>query len=253
MNFDGELITHTVSLTQVHMSQAIDTYLRARDEASSKSKPYGWIQSTYNSISSIMHSYSAMESVISGTGHQVFFEDHSDLYVSGEKRNFALTKVINNWKYASCLDKLNIIIEQISQNTLPSKLTAELSEFNNLRNWLFHGFVYKSTLLLEKHNEEEGTFTLVDREDSVDWERRFPNTKFSALDNLSHGDAKKALLISLSVINFIYRFRKEPFSLLSYYYGPYFHLIGEKDRDAATILEEYFQEAYNKSLNKDAP
>lgn len=253
MKLDGELVTHTVSMSLVHLSQAIDMYLQARDEASSRNKPYRWIQSRYNSISSIIHSYSAMESIVSETGHQVFFEEDSYLYVSVEKRSFALRKVLSNWKYASCLDKLNIIIEQASNALLPPKLSAELNEFNNLRNWLVHGFVYKSTLLLEKENGEEDTFTLVDREDSVDWSSKFPNTKFSALDELNENDAKKALVISLSVIKFIYQYRKEPFLLLSYYYGPHYHLVTDEDKNAETTLEEYLKEASNKSLNKDAP
>ncbi|MDP8206237.1 MAG: hypothetical protein P9L92_06205 [Candidatus Electryonea clarkiae] len=247
MIFDEELVTHIVSMTSVHISQAIDMYLQARDEALLKNPPYIWIQSRHKSISSIIHSFSALESVVSETGHQLFFEEDSYLYVPREKRNFALRKVVSNWKYTSCLDKFHLIVEQISTKAAPLKLAAELMELNNLRNWLLHGFVYKATLLLEKKNEEKGTFTLVDREDSVKWSNKFPNTKFSALDELDECDAKKALIISLSAIKLMYEYRQEPLVIISYYYGPHYHLVEDNDKNAETILEEYFAKASNKS------
>lgn len=249
MKLEDELVTHTISLTNTHFSQALDLYAAAKDFADSPSFPYDWIRSKYASISSIIHSYSALESVVSETGHCLFFAKESYLFTPPDRINYTLRKTISNWSNTTCLDKLSIIAEQLSGESIAQKLINELRELNNLRNWIAHGFVFQSTLLLQEKGTsgEDYVYDLVDREDSVDWAKKFPNTKFSPLDEINLNDARIALVISLSAVLFIYQFRQEPFALTSYYYGPFYSIIEDATIGGEKALASYIQGAKQKS------
>src|SRR6185369_1117480 len=229
MKIEDGLITVTISLTNVHFTQAIDNYLEAVDYAKTSSRAYNWIRSKYNSISSIIHSYSALESVVSETGHSLFFATKSHLYVPAQQRNYTLRKTISNWQNTTCIDKLSIIMEQLSGTAMDDRVLTRLRELNNLRNWLVHGFVFESILLLQENadfSENNQTYTLEDREDTVDWRKKFPNTKFNPLDEIDATDARKALEIALSVVLGIFKFKKrEMFVLSNYHYGAFYLIL----------------------------
>ena len=220
------------------MSQAIDLFFLAKECKDNPKKPSNWIKVHHNSASSIIHSFSALESFINEVGYQMLVEKKSHLFIDQTKINYALKKIISNWKNTSCIDKLNILIEQLLQISIPSKLTAELAELNNLRNWLVHGFVFRRTVLLELKDEEENaaTYDVIDMEDDVDWHNKFPNTKFNSIDNLDGTDAKKALLIVLSAIILLNKARKEPFIFASYFYGPNHYIINNDTSENADAV-----------------
>ena len=248
IEFPGELLTHPVSMTILHTAQSIDLYLLARSRKDNPSRPYHWIQSGYASVSSIIHSYSALESVVNMAGHQMFFEEESPLFVPPQRRSYTLKRVVASWKNTTCIDKLNIVAEQVPDVTVPDNLSAELRELNNLRNWIVHGFVYRSTVLLEAKPEEPGVYTVIDREDSVDWRVRFPNTKFHALDQLDATDARKGLIIALKVILLVHAILNTPLTMTSYFYGPYYTIVTDLSLGADEVLDSYIEEASNRSV-----
>jgi hypothetical protein len=84
------------------------------------------------------------------------------------------------------------------QPALPQELLCDLRELNKLRNWIAHGFVYKTTVLVEKNSQ--GTYDEVDVENEVDWAKSFPRTAFNTLDSLDNEDARKGLLIALRTL-----------------------------------------------------
>jgi hypothetical protein len=97
----------------------------------------------------------------------------------------------------SCVDKIKFVLS-VDNRSLNGRLEAEIRELNTLRNWITHGKVYKRVILGDE--QLEGHLTEVDRDDSVDWSKSFPNTKFSALDELDESDARTALKIALEAV-----------------------------------------------------
>ena len=137
-------------------------------------------------LSSIIHANSGLESVVNFLGFELFSNEDSSRFIQIEQRDFLLTKFVKTWDRAPCLDKISFVLSHSSKTMLPAKLQNQLRELNNLRNWLVHGFCYKTTLLLEP--KENGTFNVVDTEDTLDWVKKFPNTKFKPLDQLGIED-----------------------------------------------------------------
>jgi hypothetical protein len=97
---------------------------------------------------------------------------------------------------------------------MPAKLENQLRELNTLRNWIVHGFSYKTTYLIEP--ETEGVYNVVDMEDSVDWQKKFPNTKFKPLDRLGVEDARLALTIVLEILRIMSDSMHQPISICTY-------------------------------------
>ena len=130
-------------------------------------------------VSCILHSYCGLEAALNVTGYQLFLNAKSPRYIPPAKRDLALKRLIKSWEInLAATDKLHYILS-VSGKTLQPKLGNELRELNILRNWIAHGFVFTSVILLEK--QPDGSLLGVDREDSIDWERKFPNTKFQPL------------------------------------------------------------------------
>ena len=97
-------------------------------------------------------------------------------------------------------EKLAYIVSTANA-TVHARIASELRELNNYRNWIAHEFPYSTTVLLSP--EPEGTFLEVDREDSVNWESKFPNTKFQPIDRMDSTDATTAVRIVLECIKLI--------------------------------------------------
>ncbi len=199
-------------------------------------------------MSSIIHSYCALESAINEIGYAAFFEEDSALYVNIQNRVYTLRKTIANWKTVSCIDKLLIIVESLSGTTIPNNQIDELRELNNLRNWLVHGFVFKSTVLLEQNPSESGTYTQVDREDSINWSQQFRLTKFNSIDELDVEDARKALIIVLRILQKIMGIENKPIILTNYIYGPCTSVFWPNDTlSGANMIDQHLAKALDKA------
>ena len=71
---------------------------------------------------------------------------------------------------------------------------------------------------------EDDIFVQIDREDTVDWRKKFPNTKFNPLDQLDHCDALtanrvmltllKTLAVELTMLIWISAFELDPGGIL---------------------------------------
>lgn len=223
---DDCLHTFTISLYADHLGLAAEALYRIKD-SDRRSK---------NAISSIMHSYCGLESAVNYIGYQLFFDSESEKYIKEEDRDLPLRRMINNWNSnLSCLEKIEYVLS-IYKIILSPKLKNELLELNNLRNWLTHGFSYKQTLLLEPKNDEKNTFNLIDKEDSIDWIKKFPNTKFNPLDSLERDDAKKAFRIIMETLVIISTATGQPFYMATYYKNPNISLISN-DTDIDKIID----------------
>ena len=220
------LHTVTNSLTGTHLGLALEAFYHLK-EPKTKSK---------GAISVILHSYCGLESALNAIGYEMFNNSNSQQYIPKKDRDFLLNRFIESWKRnVQCLDKLEFITLH-NNHTFPDKLKNKLTELNNLRNWLAHGFSYSTTFLLEE-TDKENNYKVIDYEDNVNWKKNFPRCKFNPITRLNIDDAEKALriiletLIELSKINMHYIF-----SLSYHYNGPQYRIIA---RD--TDIEDLFK------------
>lgn len=196
-----EVITVSIKLFEQHLAQAIDELRRALD-GKPRENHDDFIVEWRLSTSSILHAVSALESLVNYFGFELYQNKKSENYVSENDRSFALKKVVRSWNNSPLLDKLNLILEQSYSQPLDHKLENEFQELNTLRNWLIHGTPYSLTYLHELIWESEDNVRGIihDVEDTIDWKRKFPNTKFNPPGNVQKEDAKKAFEIVLKIV-----------------------------------------------------
>lgn len=195
---------HTVvnSLAYSHISHAIDSMRRSYDLA--KSAKTGWDKMSAHqfAMSSIMHGFCFLESLVNDLGYKILFYKESDQYIPEEDRDFLLKKLTSSWNMTRCLDKLTFLLERLNLDEMSDIQRQRISEINNLRNILMHGSSYNTTLLLEPTGEN--SWKVHDQEDSVDWENKFPANKFNSPINLDYSDSRKCLEAILDVCKQFY-------------------------------------------------
>ena len=125
--------------------------------------------------------------------------------------------MLKSWNASiQCVEKIDFLLSMHSF-AIEGKLRQQLLELNNLRNWIAHGFPYKTVWLIEPDKQDKTTGTVLDYEDSVDWAKKFPATKFSSLNELNKKDAEIATRIVLEVLIKLATVHKQPFSILTTY------------------------------------
>ena len=221
------LHTITVSLFDAHLGLALEALYRIREnDIDRRSK---------NAISIIIHSYCGLESAVNFIGYQLFFDPESTTFIKEQNRDLPLKRMVNNWhSNLSCLDEIEYILS-VQKVNFPAKLKNEIAELNNMRNWLAHGFSYKTTFLLEPKIDEENTYNVIDSEDNIDWQKKFPNTKFSPITDLNGNDGEKALRIVLETLVIISAATNQPFHVVTYYKKPNYSMI-YKDTNIDKII-----------------
>ena len=210
MNINDELHTLRASLTTLHLGHAIDEYKRAKKLAAVAYDGFEKSAKDRYAVSSIVHGFCGLESMVNELFEEMFFDTTSAFYVSPENRNPLLRSFLNNWKSKNTQEKLSVLLYQ-ADIQISSQTETKFRELNILRNWLVHGFGYEITILIEQisETEYEKEFRVWDREDSVNWKEKFPNTKFNSLDKLNYQDAKTALEIIFDILKALTnRFKK---------------------------------------------
>jgi hypothetical protein len=213
--FNSELLFQTMSLDSEHLSHAIEL-MRISIAPSKMTKPVmEHVFAHRFAISSIVHAFSGLESAINLFGFELFFNPDSQRFVPHKQRDFLLNRMIKSWDTAPSIDKLSFVLAHSGKLVLQPKLENQLRELNNLRNWIVHGFSYKKTYLVEPSSENPGAYNVVDIEDSVDWAKKFPNTKFKSLDRLDAYDAQLALRIIFSSLKLLSDCMDQPLGILT--------------------------------------
>lgn len=208
-----ELHIHTMSLDRTHLSHAIDLMRMAKNYFGRSPSPSERELAKRFILSSIIHAFSGLESVVNLLGFELFSNPDSQKFIPLEQRDFLLKRLAKSWDVVPSIDKISFILSHSSKTSLPAPLENKLRELNILRNWLVHGFSYKKTFLLEPKNS--GTYNVVDTEDSVDWAKKFPNTKFKPLNDLDVDDAILALTIVFETLKLLSDSVVRPLSLLT--------------------------------------
>jgi hypothetical protein len=199
---EGNLHTVVQSLTCSHIGQAIDTMRRSYDLAVSAKTGWDKMSAHQFAMSSIMHGFCFIESLVNDLGYNLLFNKDSDVYIPEKDRDFLLTKLASNWNMTRCLEKITFLLEKFNLNALSELQKQKIAEVNNLRNILMHGISYNVTMLLEPTGEN--SWDVHDQEDSVDWSKKFSANKFNSPVNLDYTDAKKCIVTILDVCKQFY-------------------------------------------------
>lgn len=199
---DNKAYTLSDTIIDLHLGHAVEQMHKANLLAKKAKTGFETNLVTRSSLSSILHSFCALESAINMAGQQIFNNPISNIYFPESKRNFTLNKFIKSWDNKSVLDKMMVILECAEREPLPKKLETQLREFNLIRNWIAHGFAYVTTLTVEE-TENPNILNITKTEGDIDWKSKFSNTKFNELKKLRAEDSQTALKITIEVLRII--------------------------------------------------
>ena len=243
MIINDELHTHTLSLDSMHLGHAID--LMRRSKLIAESAHTGWDKSLVHrcAVSGILHGFCALENVVNLSGYEMFFHPESARYVPPDKRDFLLKRFVKTWRRAAILDKLEFILHYGDQMEIPDNLGNRLRELNTMRNCIAHGFIYTRTFLLESTgNSDDGEFYVYDAEDSADWRRKFPSTRFKSLDSIDYEDTRIALTIVLEALKLLSESMQQPVAIFTCEYPPEYRVLWGESFDIEEALKYEFEE-----------
>lgn len=240
-----ELYTIINSLAQSHLGQAIDSMRRSYDLELSKDG-FSKMAAHQNAISSIMHGFCFLESLLNSLGYELLFNKESSEYILEENRDYPLKKLSYNWNTLRALDKLDFLMQHLYNKNVNEKYKNKLIEINNLRNMLMHGVSYTTTLLLEPNGEN--SWLIHDQEDSINWNKKFNQNKFNSLVNIDYTDSKKVLTVILEICKPFYMESMGLSVTTIYPNGNYQAFIGE-NIDFTDLLE-LPQKVSNKTLKE---
>jgi len=191
MNEKGSLVEFKNDLVDIHLAQGIYSLKQLLDA----DHP---IQKNQFSISSIIHFYCSIESMINLLGDELLNDRDSNIFIESNN-NIALKKLRNSWNgNLSIGDKITFLTENLFFDGLNSSLINEIIELSKLRNLLVHGKVYKSIYLEEHH--DDSSFSVLDSEYELDAKKLFPKTKFNVPIGLSKNDSLLALSICIKTL-----------------------------------------------------
>jgi len=199
----GHKIEDLHSITQSPADDHLGHAAQLLRQCAQREQPGGGLPSMADrrvATSCVLHAFFGLESLLNRVGYETFIDDGSPRHVPEDRRGFWLRRFLRNWNTSGVADKLQAVLDVRERKAAPANVLARLQEFNNLRNWLVHGFTYKTTFLLEPSEGRPDSYTVIDREDSVDWRSKFPNTGFNAPGELQYSDAATALSIVFEAV-----------------------------------------------------
>lgn len=212
------LYTFPVTLVSTHLSHALQMYRRCRGLSADEKTRRRRGQRQACAISSIIHAYAGFESFVNLIGHQAFSNADSQIYVPPTQRNLLVTRFVRAWDNNSTVEKFHFLASDIRHSPVPARLSTRLRELNLLRNWLSHGVVFTTTLLLEETRPTQTSwcYKVHDVEHSVEWAAKFPNTQFSLANDMQTKDAAIAFRVSCEAVKFLGELTLEHASIVCY-------------------------------------
>ena len=236
---EDELLEMNLSPAGDHLSLAAELHLRACDALVANEYPWSWAMSRRWALSSVLHAYCGLDSAINLIGHEILFDSDSPRHIPDSGRDLLLRRFVRGWSTSlPCFDKI-VYVLSVEGRQLDARLENEIRELNNFRNMIAHGTVYKSTVLAIRHSES--SFTGVDREDSIDWAAKLPNTKFNAIDLIDTSDSREANRIVLEVVKQITANSGSRCYVAPYWRGTPGYRVINSDFDIAAFLDSWKQ------------
>lgn len=191
MEEKGGLVEFKNDLVDIHLAQGINCLKQLLNVEHP-------VQRNQYAISSIIHFYCSIESMINLIGDNLLNDSGSDIYIESNN-DITLKRFKHAWNgRLSIGDKITFLNEKLPLNELSPRLNQEIRELANLRNLLVHGKVYKSIYLEEHH--DDSSFSILDAEYEIDTKKLFPNTKFRVPIELGIEDSKIALNICIRAL-----------------------------------------------------
>lgn len=227
--------TISVILFEQHFAQAIDE-LREVLSLPEVETHNDYLMEWRLSSSCVVHCLSSIDSLVNGIGFDYFFNKDTEQFIPLENRSFSLMRTLRSWDNLSLLERLMVIIEVAGLKPLPPKLENEIREMNDLRNWIIHGKPFTLTTLREFYHDEENFFRMEvhDWEESINWNKKYPNTKFNSPSQLDRQDAKNSFRIAVMTNLFILKQIKWFHTVINTFYGE----ISEYRIDEKTTIED---------------
>lgn len=228
-NSMDELLHTTMTIGPDHLGHAIELLYMSKREPEKRVVPR-------LSTSSIIHSFAGMEASINSLAYNMFSNTQSTLYMPTGERDYLIEKQIRSWDTTGIIDKILFILSRF-KSELPPNLQARIREINTLRNWILHGLCYGRTYLINQEERSEGVYEVVDFEDHINWQGKFPHMKFSNLLEMKPSDAENCLRTILEALLITTIETKYPLSLHWYLPSPRYVVI-HGDMDIEELLQQ---------------
>lgn len=199
-----------------HLGQAIDQfYLSISTDSNTDSSIY----SHRCAVSSIIHGYSALESVLNFIAYRTFSLESSCEFIPKEQRTVTANLCNRSWNDLGVIEKCNKIIETYGGIALQENLTAQLKELNILRNWIVHGNCCHSTILTTPSPEDNIVYTIIDEEPGKklsELRKKFPLCHFNDPLAICYTDTRTALTVIIQALYCLAKSTKLKWSYTTY-------------------------------------
>jgi hypothetical protein len=194
------------------IGSAVDLYHLSR--AAETTMPLPGNRSQRLATAAVIQAVVALEATVNALGHDFLFDESQPQYIQPNASDVPMHLLRQAWpRSLTLVEKLRFVLSRFSE-PLEAAVASRLSELLTYRNWLAHGYIYRTQLLLEYLDDKEIVMHEHDRDDSVKWAVRFPNLKFSSLDAVAPKDAEASLRVMLEVLASIARSCGRAFEIL---------------------------------------
>jgi hypothetical protein len=147
-----------------------------------------------HTLSVVMHSFAPLEGHVNRVAYAMLRESGSRHYVIPEKRTYEFRELVAKWDGPLAIDKKVEFLFGHVGSPLGMDVLSRVRELALLRNWIAHGKVYSTELLIERSGDEFGGGAIHARVDGQTWHPKFPNYKFPMPDQLSYRDRRSLWL-----------------------------------------------------------
>lgn len=211
MTRETDVLQLTNTLSSDHLQHALDLLATSkRHHDPSKWRPSDdeeqlWPDKTSHlyALSSMMHAFAALEGHVNRIAYAILREHQFPYFVAPENRTFEFKELISKWDGNLSLEKkMQFLLDQ-QHATYPGYLIPNLRELSNLRNWIVHGNVYRTALLVERSADKPNSGTVWLRANDEEWAPRFPSYKFPMPDRLSYPDARKFFIGIVETMSYL--------------------------------------------------
>lgn len=196
------LLIYAATLSHLHLGEAVDCCLRAREVALNK---MGGLRpkETRHCLSSVMHGYSALEAVANRMHFEIFRNVDGHLYVAVDAKDIPMRAFVDRerWRDTALEAKLQFLLGRVGED---QRLTAgdesKVREFRKYRHLVAHGLVTKDTVLFGASEYDGFIDRVVDEESDYDERFKFPVLNLPRPDKLRFNGARRILTVVLSSV-----------------------------------------------------
>jgi hypothetical protein len=233
MSREPDVLQMTNTLAFEHMHQALELLAISKRNHDPSWQPSDdadgvWPDPTAHryALSSMMHAFGALEGHVNRVAYAVLREATFPYFVAPEKRTLEFRDLVSKWDSGLSIDKKVEFLLGSRGVQYPAYLIPSLRELMLLRNWIVHGKVYRTAMLIERSSDKPNSGTVHLRADDEEWAPKFPRFKFPMPDRLSYPDAREFLLAVADTLS----------HLADAYNFPPVVLVGPKGSVRAIIL-----------------